>query len=129
MPAQTHRIRVRYAETDQMAVAHHAAYVAWLEEARIAWMRSNGLSYRDIEASGTMMPVIDVHIAYKRPARFDDVLELTTTASAAGPSRVVFTTVVARGGEQLAQAEVTVAATDTAGKPVRIPDAVKSLFA
>lgn len=128
MPAQTHRIRVRYAETDQMSVAHHAAYIVWLEEARIAWMRSNGLSYRDIEASGTLMPVIDVHIAYKRPARFDDVLELTTTATAAGPSRVVFTTVVARAGEQLAQAEVTVAATDTTGRPMRIPDGVKALF-
>lgn len=127
MPAQTHRIRVRYAETDQMAVAHHAAYVAWLEEARIAWMRANGLSYRDIEAAGTLMPVIDVHIAYRRPARFDDVLELTT-AAAAGPSRVVFTTAIARGGEQLASAEVTVAATDTAGRPMRIPDAVKALF-
>lgn len=126
---QTHRIRVRYAETDQMAVAHHAAYVVWLEEARIAWMRSNGLSYRDIEASGTMMPVTEVQISYKRAARFDDVLELTTTAKAAGPSRVVFSTTVSRGGELLASAEVTIAAVDKAGKPMRIPDEVKALFA
>lgn len=128
MSAQIHRVRVRYGETDQMAVAHHASYVAWLEEARIAWMRANGLSYRDIEASGTMMPVVEVHIQYRRPARFDDVLELTTTAAAGGPSRVVFSTVVSRAGEQLASGEVTVAAVDKGGKPVRIPDEVKALF-
>ena len=128
MPAQTHRIRVRYAETDQMRVAHHGAFVAWLEEARIAWMRSNGLSYRDIEASGTMMPVTEVQISYQRPARFDDVLELVTTAKAAGPSRVVFSTAISRSGEQLATGAVTVAAVDAAGKPMRIPETVKSLF-
>ncbi len=128
MNAQVHRIRVRYAETDQMAVAHHAAYVVWLEEARIAWMRSNGLSYRDIESSGTMMPVVEVQIAYQRAARFDDVLEFVTTAKATGPSRVVFSTVISRGGEQLATAAVTIAAVDKGGKPVRIPEEVKSLF-
>ncbi len=129
MPSQTHRIRVRYAETDQMAVAHHSAYVAWFEEARIAWMRSHGLSYREIETSGIMMPVIEVQISYRRPARFDDVLELVTTAKAAGPSRVVFTSVVSRGGEPLATGAVTVAAVDKAGKPVRIPAEILPLFA
>ncbi len=112
-----------------MACAHHASYVIWLEEARIAWMRSHGLSYRDVEAAGTLLPVIEVQIAYRRQARFDDVLELATTAKAAGPSRVVFSTVISRSGEELATASVTVAAVDTAGKPVRIPDEVKSLFA
>ena len=129
MNGQTHRIRVRYGETDQMSVAHHGSYVAWLEEARIAWMRSHGLSYRDIEASGTGMPVIEVQITYRRPARFDDVLELTTTAKAAGPSRVVFSTAISRGDEHLATGNVTVAAVGKDGKPVRIPDEVKQLFA
>jgi acyl-CoA thioester hydrolase len=128
MAEQTHRIRVRYAESDQMGVAHHAAYVTWLEEARIAWMRSNGLSYRDIEASGTMMPVTEVQISYLRPARFDDVLEFATTAKAAGPSRVVFSTVVSRAGEKLATASVTVAAVGRDGKPIRIPDEIRPLF-
>jgi acyl-CoA thioester hydrolase len=128
MGAQTHRVRVRYVETDKMAVAHHASYLIWLEEARIAWMRSNGLSYRDIETSGTLMPVTEVAISYKRTARFDDVLEMVTTAKAAGPSRVVFSTAISRGGELLASADVTVAAVDLAGKPMRIPDEVKALF-
>lgn len=126
---QTHRIRVRYAETDQMAVAHHGAYITWLEEARIAWMRSHGLSYREIEAGGTMMPVVDIHLSYQRSARFDDVLEFVTTAKAAGPSRVVFSTVISRAEVQLATAEVTIASVDRTGRPVRIPDSVKALFA
>lgn len=129
MAVQSHRIRVRYAETDQMAVAHHAAYVAWLEEARIAWLRSNGLSYRDIEAAGTMLPVIEVTIRYRKPARFDDVLEFATDAKMAGPSRVAFTTAINRSGEQLAEATVTVAAVDRDGKPVRIPADLQPIFA
>jgi acyl-CoA thioester hydrolase len=128
MTTATHRIRVRYAETDQMAVAHHAAYVAWLEEARIAWMRAHGHSYRDLETAGTLMPVIELRIAYRRPARFDDELELTTTARALGPSRIAFTTRIARGPDTVAEAEVTVAATDRSGKPVRIPDGMKALL-
>lgn len=129
MNPAVHRIRVRYAETDQMAVAHHASYVVWLEEARIAWMRANGLSYRELEAAGTMMPVTEVQVSYKRAARFDDELDLATTARAAGPSRVVFSTAVSRGADLLATAEVTIAAVDRSGRPVRIPDAVKALLA
>lgn len=129
MAVQTHRIRVRYAETDQMGVAHHASYVAWLEEARIAWMRTNGLSYRDIEASGTMLPVIELQIRYRRPGRFDDVLEFATDAKMSGPSRVAFTTVISRGDDRLAEATVTLAAVDRAAKPVRIPAELLPLFA
>ncbi|MEK7413504.1 MAG: thioesterase family protein, partial [Planctomycetota bacterium] len=99
MPADIHRIRVRYAETDQMAVAHHSAYVAWFEEARIAWLRNHGHSYKQLEESGTIMPVVELTIRYRKAARFDDELALTTTAVAAGPSRVVFTTVITRGDD------------------------------
>jgi len=128
MAVQTHRIRVRYAETDQMAVAHHGAYVAWLEEARIAWLRANGLSYRDIEAGGTLLPVVEVAIKYRKAARFDDVLELATDARMAGPSRIAFTTAINRAGEALAEATVTVAAIDREGKPVRIPRELVPIF-
>lgn len=121
MAVRSHRIRVRYAETDQMAVAHHGSYVAWLEEARIAWLREAGRSYRDLEASGCMLPVIELQLRYRRPARFDDELELATGAALAGPSRIAFTTAISRGGDVLAEAAVTVAAVDRAGRPMRIP--------
>ena len=128
MSADVHRVRVRYAETDQMAVAHHSAYVAWLEEARIAWLRNHGHSYKQLEESGTIMPVVELSIRYRKASRFDDELTLTTDAVAAGPSRVVFTTIMTRGDDIIAEGIVTVAAVGRDGKPMRIPADMRSTF-
>lgn len=116
-----HTIRVRYAESDQMGVAHHSAIVPWLEEARIEWLRARGHSYRELEASGLLMPVIELAVRYRRSLRFDDLAELATTVEAKGPSRLAFHTAVRRGDELCAEATVTVAATDRTGRPVRLP--------
>lgn len=121
MTEHTHTIRVRYAESDQMGVAHHAAYIPWLEEARIEWLRAHDRSYRQLEAEGIFMPVIDLQVRYRRSLRFDDLVTLTTTATATGPSRICFTTRVTHGEMLCAEANVTVAAVDAAGKPQRIP--------
>jgi len=59
-----------------MGVAHHAAYVVWLEAARVEWMRDRGLSYRDMEDSGVSMAVSGLELRYRRAARFDDVLRV-----------------------------------------------------
>lgn len=59
-----------------MGVAHHAAYVVWLEAARVEWMRDRGLSYRELEASGVSMAVSGLELRYRRAARFDDVLRV-----------------------------------------------------
>jgi acyl-CoA thioester hydrolase len=116
-----HTIRVRYGESDQMGVANHAAYVTWLEECRIELLRSLGASYRGLEESGVMMPVIELTVRYRRSLRFDDLATCETTAEAKGPSRVVFRTVVKNGDVICAEAEVTVASVDRTGRPVRIP--------
>ncbi len=121
MTAHVHTIRVRYAESDQMGVAHHASYIPWLEEARIEWLRAHQRSYRQLEAEGIFMPVIDLQVRYKRSLRFDDVATLTTTAEATGPTRICFTTRVMHGDVLCVEAEVTVAAVNAAGKPQRIP--------
>ncbi len=117
------RLRVRYAESDQMGYAHHAAYVVWLELARIEWLRAQGESYRDLEASGVLLPVIACSLRYRRPLRFDDEMELTTCIGAAGPSRITFDTTIAAvaGGELCAEGQVTIAAVDRSGRPVRLP--------
>lgn len=121
MTAFSNRFRVRYGESDQMGVAHHAAYVVWLEEARIEMMRERGVSYRDLETQGILMPVIDLGIRYRRSLRFDDVAECVTTATRAGPSRLVFHTEVRLDGQVCAEADVTVAAVDRSGRPMRLP--------
>lgn len=117
----TNPFRVRYGESDQMGVAHHAAYVTWLEEARIELMRARGVSYRDLEAQGILMPVIELGIRYRRSLRFDDVAACVTTVEQAGPSRLVFRTRVCLGEQVCAEAEVTVAAVDRSGRPMRLP--------
>ena len=116
-----HRLRVRYAETDQMGVAHHSACVPWLEEARIEWLRAHGSSYRDLEAGGILMPVVDLQVRYRRPVRFDDAVDLITTVSAPGPTRLVFHTELFHEGKLCLTADVTVAAIDRDSRPVRIP--------
>ena len=121
MAEQSHSIRVRYAETDQMGVAHHAAYVPWLEEARIEWLRAHNRSYRQLESEGIFMPVIEMQVRYRRSLRFDDVVTLVTTATATGPTRICFATRLTHGDILCAEAEVTVAAIDATGKPQRLP--------
>jgi acyl-CoA thioester hydrolase len=121
MAAHVHRIRVRYAESDQMGLAHHGAYVTWFEECRIELLRQAGASYRELEAQGVLMPVVELTVRYKRSLRFDDIAEFTTSAAAKGPSRVVFTTIVRHGDQVCAEAEVTVAAVGRDGRPVRVP--------
>jgi acyl-CoA thioester hydrolase len=117
----THSIRVRYGESDQMGVAHHAAYVTWFEECRIELLRSLGASYREMEERGVLMPVIELNVRYRRSLRFDDVATCDTTATAKGPSRVEFTTIVRHGDTVCAEATVMVASVGRDGRPLRIP--------
>jgi len=117
----THSIRVRYSESDQMGVAHHGAYVVWLEECRIELLRQLGCSYRELEQKGILMPVIELAVRYRRSLRFDDILTCVTTAIAKGPSRVEFATTLSNGETLCAEATVTIAAMSSAGRPIRIP--------
>jgi acyl-CoA thioester hydrolase len=128
MAAAIHTIRVRYAESDQMGVAHHAAYIAWLEECRIELLRQVGASYRELEARGVLMPVVELTIRYRRSLRFDDVATFATTVDARSPSRVVFATTISHGDQVCAEAQVTVAATGRDGRPMRVPAEVAVLL-
>lgn len=118
-----HEGRVRYVETDAMGVAHHSAYLVWMEEARIAALRDLGRSYRELEASGIMMPVVECGIRFKRSLRFDDLFRLRTTMELPSPSRICFRSRFLDVGEALlAEGEVTVAVLDAGGRPRRLPD-------
>lgn len=72
------RIRVRYAETDQMGVVYHSNYFPYFESARAESIRQLGFTYADMEKMGVIMPVVDVHCRYLRPARYDDLLTVKT---------------------------------------------------
>lgn len=72
-------IRVRYAETDAMGVAYHGNYFTWFEAARVHLLDEVGLPYREIESRGLMLPVLEAHAEFRKPARFDDRLEVEVT--------------------------------------------------
>ncbi len=71
-------VRVRYVETDKMGVAHHTHYFSWMEQARTELMRQNGLSYRELEEKGYMLPVREAHCRYRHALSYDD--EVTVEA-------------------------------------------------
>jgi acyl-CoA thioester hydrolase len=79
MLTSTIQFRVRYSETDQMSYAYHGNYAQYLEMGRIEWLRNFGISYKKMEESGVMLPVINLNINYLKSAKYDDLLLLKTT--------------------------------------------------
>lgn len=71
-------VRVRYAETDQMGVVYHANYAQYFEIGRVEWLRNQGVSYKWMEENGIMLPVVSLTMNYKKPAKYDDVLTVST---------------------------------------------------
>jgi acyl-CoA thioester hydrolase len=74
----TTQVRVRYAETDQMGVVYHSNFFPYFESARAESIRHLGFTYADMEKMGVIMPVVDVHCRYLRPAKYDDLLTVKT---------------------------------------------------
>ena len=125
-------VRVRYAEVDKMGFAYYANYLAWFEVGRCEWLRALGWTYRAMEdEDGVMLPVIEAHCDYRLPARYDDELEIRATGQLLSPVRVRFSYEVVRrnDGVTLATGHTVHAATDLAGRPRRLPDRVRVLFA
>ena len=124
-------MRVRYAETDKMGVVYHSNYFVWFEVARTDLLRNNGSTYKDMETEGFSLPVIEAHCEYKQPARYDDELEIRVEAALASPARVRFSYEVVRASDAqtLVTGHTVHASIDRDGRPTRLPDRVKGLFA
>jgi len=124
-------VRVRYAETDQMGVAWHGEYLAWFEVGRTDLLRGCGCTYRELEAQGLRLPVIEVQARYLRPARYDDVLAIHTRLTDVGGARVSFDYEVRREGTEgpLATGSTSHAAIDLHGRPRRIPEDLRRRLA
>ena len=131
MPASVTTLRVRYAETDKMGVVYYANFLVWFEVARADLLRGLGWTYREMEAAGVSLPVIEAHCEYQRPARYDDEIEVRTEGRMLSPVRMKFSYRVVRRADQAVAAEgYTVhAAVDAAGRPCRLPQRVKEVFA
>lgn len=127
---QAINVRVRYAETDKMGVVYHANYFVWFEVGRCELIRSIGKSYRDLEAEGIGLPVIEAHCEYKSPAHYDDELQVKTWAELLSPARVEFRYEVGRlsDGRVNALGRTVHAAVDQNGRPCRLPSYIQELL-
>jgi len=125
------RLRVRYAETDQMGVVYHSNYFIWFEIGRVELMRQLGFPYRDIEQNdGLFIAVADARCRYKAPARYDDEVIVRTHLKNVRESFVNFgyELVSASDGTLLAEGETTHIVTDKQMKPARLPEKYLQAF-
>jgi acyl-CoA thioester hydrolase len=125
------RLRVRYAETDQMGVVYHANYFIWFEIGRMEYLRQLGFSYRDMEKDdGCFIAVADARCRYKAPARYDDELIVRTHIRNARESVIHFGYKLLRAtdGELLAEGETTHVVTNAQMKVSVIPQKYLQIF-
>jgi acyl-CoA thioester hydrolase len=131
MPSSVSTLRVRYAETDKMGVVYYANYLVWFEVARADLLRSLGWTYREMEHAGVSLPVIEAHCEYHRSAKYDDEIEVRTEGRMLSPVRMEFQYKVFRRDDQLltASGRTVHAALDPNGRPCRLPQRIREVFA
>jgi acyl-CoA thioester hydrolase len=95
--------RVPYADTDQMHVVYYANYLTFFERGRNELMRACGITYRELEAGGSALPVLEAHVQYHAPATYDDLLEITAWCAEFKGVRLKICCEVRRGGKLLAE--------------------------
>jgi acyl-CoA thioester hydrolase len=122
------QVVVRYAETDMMGVVYHGNYLPWFEVGRTTLLKELGLPYRQLEADGFRLPVLEVTAKYLRPALYDDTITIVTTMRERPLLRIRLEYEVRRGEELLATGSTVHAFIDREGKPVRPPASVVSAF-
>ncbi|MDB6168254.1 MAG: thioesterase superfamily protein [Verrucomicrobia bacterium] len=117
------QVTVRYAETDMMGIVYHANYLPWFEVARTQLLREQGFPYRQLEADGYRIPVLEVAAKYLRPAVYDDTLTILAKISEKPLLRIRLEYEVRRGEELLATGSSSHAFCDLRGRPTRPPPA------
>jgi acyl-CoA thioester hydrolase len=118
------KLRVRYGETDQMGYCYYGNYAQYFEVGRVEAMRSVGMSYREMEERGIMLPVSDFNVKYFAPARYDDELTITTYIKEVKGARLLFDYEIHNEkGEQVAKAHTTLVFVSVSNmRPTKAPD-------
>lgn len=123
MISNTIQFRIRYSETDQMSFAYHGNYVQYLEMGRIELLREIGIPYKEVEASGIILPVIDLNIKYLKPANYDDLITLVTTLEKLPTAKIEFSYKLFNENEELITTATTTLAflKSESKRPTRVP--------
>lgn len=121
-------VRVRYQETDNMGVVYYGNYFTWFEIARTEYFRTLGIVYRKLEEKGVYLMVASASCQYKSPARYDDILRIESWVPEARNTSMKFAYNIFRDNTLLASGESVHVATNKSGRPVRLPQELKSLF-
>jgi acyl-CoA thioester hydrolase len=116
-------LRVRYAETDQMGVVYHANYLVWCEVGRTDFIRKRGRSYADIEKLGVALAVSDATLRFHAPAKYDDLVRITTTMAELRSRSITFTYLIAHAesGAKLVSASTTLIGLGPDGRIAQLP--------
>jgi acyl-CoA thioester hydrolase len=130
-----HRLRTRFAETDAMGIIHHAAYLPYLEEARVAYLRAIGHPYDTVRAGsdtggadGRDFAVLEASVQYRKPLRFDDVVDVSLRIGAVTGTTFQIAYLLSSGGEARATAVTVHGCVDRRGRPTRLPAWVVAEF-
>jgi len=124
------KVRVRYSETDQMSVVYHGNYIPYFEMGRVEWLRNKGISYKSLEESGIALPIVSMTINYKKPARYDDLLTVTTKFKSQSSVKIEFDCEIHNeNGELLTTAHFLLVFVDmNLGKPIIPPKYILDLL-
>jgi len=126
--AFAHRLRTRFAETDAMGIIHHAAYLAYLEEARVAYLRDLGHPYGEVRTGGLDIAVLEVFVRYHRPLHFDEEVEVRLMAGGVTRTTFQIAYLLTVGDEMRANAVTVHGCVDGRGRAARLPLWVGEIF-
>ena len=123
-------IRVRYNETDQMSYVHHGNYASYFEMGRLEWLRNRGISYKEMEENGVMLPVYSLATRFVSPAKYDDLLTITTRLKETPTVRISFEyDIHNQNGKLIAQGDTTLIFVNMkSGRPMKVPQYILDLL-
>jgi acyl-CoA thioester hydrolase len=120
--------RIRFAETDAMGIVHHAAYLLYLEEARVAYLRHVGHPYDEVRHEGFNFAVLEVVVRYRRPLEFDELVDVRLRAGAVSRASFQLAYLLTVGDDVRATAVTVHGCVDPSGKATRLPPWVGEIF-
>jgi acyl-CoA thioester hydrolase len=123
-----HQVRVIFGDTDQMGVVYYGNYMRYFEASRAAFLRSFGKSHKDLDAWGVALPVVEAHCRYRRPAFYEDLLDVVVDVDELRGASMRFTYRVERGSELLAEGWTRHASIGPDGRPRAVPGPLRELI-